>query len=508
MIGKIMGIDQRVFTGTAGENLNQYDPVYLDTDGKYYKAYSDILDAEKPVVAMAAATIVADASGSFYKSNVILTNVAWAFSPGELIYLDLWNGLTGTIPVRSLTNAMTANNLPSPLVVSGDSEASGHEAYKAFDGSVSTYWSPSSGATGWLKQDFGRGRTIQYYSLAVPALSSTEEIEAITRAAAAQITFTGHGLTTGMYVSIANVTQTGFTSITGVLPITRVDDDNFTVAVSTVATTALAGASQAAASVITWTAHGMSNGDSVNISGVTQADWTALNGNHTITYINANSFSVPVDTSGFGTPYNAGTDPGVIGANYKASVDAGVIAHCFAPKTWILEGSNYDQSLTPVDIEGMTRAAACVVTWTGHGMETGQYVEIAGVTQTDWDALNARHAITYIDANSFSIAVDTSGYAGDYVPGTDPGTIAHDDWTTLDSQSSITTLNSTATNYLIASPDSYRYYKLTVSAGLGTTLQIAELAWQLENNNLQVLGHALAATQLEFNPNKLVIGVV
>jgi|GEM_PF-2976551 len=74
-------------------------------------------------------------------------------------------------------------------------------------------------------------------------------------------------------------------------------------------------------------------------------------------------------------------------------------------------------------IEGLSRAAACVVTWTGHGMTTGDKVTFADITQEDWTALNAEHVITYIDANSFSIAVNTSAYASDYVPGTDAGTV-------------------------------------------------------------------------------------
>ena len=74
-------------------------------------------------------------------------------------------------------------------------------------------------------------------------------------------------------------------------------------------------------------------------------------------------------------------------------------------------------------IEGLSRAAACVVDWTGHGMTNGDKVTFADIAQADWTALNAEHTITYIGANSFSIAVNTSGYAGDYVPGTDPGTV-------------------------------------------------------------------------------------
>lgn len=74
-------------------------------------------------------------------------------------------------------------------------------------------------------------------------------------------------------------------------------------------------------------------------------------------------------------------------------------------------------------IEGLSRAAACVVTWAGHGMTTGGKVTFADIAQEDWTALNAEHTITYIDENSFSIAVNTSGYAADYDPGTDAGTV-------------------------------------------------------------------------------------
>jgi hypothetical protein len=75
-------------------------------------------------------------------------------------------------------------------------------------------------------------------------------------------------------------------------------------------------------------------------------------------------------------------------------------------------------------IEAMTRAAACVITWTGHGLTTGAYAQIAAITQASWTALNDKiYSITYIDDNSFSIDVNTSGYAADYDPVTDPGTI-------------------------------------------------------------------------------------
>lgn len=80
-------------------------------------------------------------------------------------------------------------------------------------------------------------------------------------------------------------------------------------------------------------------------------------------------------------------------------------------------------SAAAAQIEGLTRAAACVVTWTSHPLRTGDKVTFADIAQQDWTALNGEHVVTYVSGNSFSIAVNTSAYAGDYVPATDAGTI-------------------------------------------------------------------------------------
>lgn len=72
---------------------------------------------------------------------------------------------------------------------------------------------------------------------------------------------------------------------------------------------AIAAMSKAALCVVTWNAHGFVTGDKVLFEGITQADWTAINGLQTITYVTANGFSIPVNTLGFAT-YNAATDPG------------------------------------------------------------------------------------------------------------------------------------------------------------------------------------------------------
>jgi hypothetical protein len=74
-------------------------------------------------------------------------------------------------------------------------------------------------------------------------------------------------------------------------------------------------------------------------------------------------------------------------------------------------------------IEGLNKAAACVVTWAGHGLSSGDQVSLRGITQADWAALNGEHTITRLSADTFSIPVNTSGFALAYDPGTDPGQI-------------------------------------------------------------------------------------
>lgn len=79
-------------------------------------------------------------------------------------------------------------------------------------------------------------------------------------------------------------------------------------------------------------------------------------------------------------------------------------------------------TIPEVNIEGLSRAAASIVAWTGHGLVTGDKIRFSGITQAGWTALNGTvQTVTYISDDSFSIPVDTSGYAADYLPSTDPG---------------------------------------------------------------------------------------
>lgn len=93
----IDGIEE---TATAGENLVFGDVCYYkQADGKYWKSDADV-PGTFPVVAMAAGTILADASGRFLLWG-LARNDAWNWTTGSVnrVYLDTTaGGHTQTAP--------------------------------------------------------------------------------------------------------------------------------------------------------------------------------------------------------------------------------------------------------------------------------------------------------------------------------------------------------------------------------------------------------------------------
>jgi hypothetical protein len=104
----------------------------------------------------------------------------------------------------------------------------------------------------------------------------------------------------------------------------------------------------------------------------------------------------------------------------------------------------YVNDTANVDIEGLSKANPCVVTWTGHGLKTGDIIFIDGITQdavdhpSDWVSLNKRHfQITKINDNLFSLQTlnrtragadfDTSTFTNPYSL-SDPGKIQWATW--------------------------------------------------------------------------------
>lgn len=102
----------------------------------------------------------------------------------------------------------------------------------------------------------------------------------------------------------------------------------------------IAGMSRAAALVVTWTAHGLANGDYVSFQDITTpnnaGEWIALNGNsYPITVVNADSFSIAVNSSAFTAAYVDANDLGLIGSDFdikrmqSGQLELGTVAGTF-----------------------------------------------------------------------------------------------------------------------------------------------------------------------------------
>ena len=74
------------------------------------------------------------------------------------------------------------------------------------------------------------------------------------------------------------------------------------------------------------------------------------------------------------------------------------------------------------DIQGLSSASTCVITWNSHGLSNGSEVSFSGITQAGWTFLNGLHLpISAVATNTFTIPVNTSGLAS--YNRSDPGVI-------------------------------------------------------------------------------------
>lgn len=84
-----------------------------------------------------------------------------------------------------------------------------------------------------------------------------------------------------------------------------------------------------------------------------------------------------------------------------------------ASPTYAGKARSFQLTPSTLTVTAASKAAACVFSVTGHGLRSGNRVIVAGATE-DWAGVNGSHIITVINDDSFSIAVDTSGYSGDF----------------------------------------------------------------------------------------------
>jgi len=170
-------------------------------------------------------------------------------------------------------------------------------------------------------------------SIGLTCIATSPAIEALSAANPCNVKVTGHGKVTSDYVQVNSITQANWSGlISKIYKLTKVDADNFTLdGINTSAyetSVAIEGLSRAAACVITWVGHGLSGANNkIRIAGITAAEWSALNAEHTVTSIvDENNITIAVNTSAFTDAYDAGTDPGTITKGvYNAAIDPGTV---------------------------------------------------------------------------------------------------------------------------------------------------------------------------------------
>lgn len=136
-----------------------------------------------------------------------------------------------------------------------------------------------------------RAASISAGSNSSPVSLTSTQISNITNAAAAVINVPNHGYRTGQRVTLSGGTG-NWTGVNGQWTVTRINASNFSIPVDSLTF----GAFGAQVILI---AHELATGDRATISGGTGA-WAALNGRYTVTVTSSTTFTVPVDSSGFG----------------------------------------------------------------------------------------------------------------------------------------------------------------------------------------------------------------
>lgn len=94
----IEGDVKQIAAGSAGEDLNAYDCVYLETNRRYYKTKADIDARCDGILAIVLGTVPNGGDGQFQLRGAV-DSVRWAWVPGRPVYLAAKGGeLTQTAP--------------------------------------------------------------------------------------------------------------------------------------------------------------------------------------------------------------------------------------------------------------------------------------------------------------------------------------------------------------------------------------------------------------------------
>lgn len=258
------------------------------------------------------------------------------------------------------------------------------------------------------------------------------------------------GVTTG--VTLNGVTggtfSGGATSINGTtFNITNTGANTFTVASSTnvavtcsVAPTAYTTWRQSSnpVRVTTVTPHGLANGDSITIAGVTGGSFTpTINGTYTVSEVASSAFTIAGLSANSPSNPNTGTilggntldfnATGMVNATYSQTQGSTTMTiNTAGPQTDVVvpNATTTPTIKSKVYMTVLSRTSALplasmaignpvVITKVGHGLTTGNTVTIAGVTGgtfisggfTGLGAINKTHTVTVLTADTFTVPV-------------------------------------------------------------------------------------------------------
>jgi hypothetical protein len=254
-----------------------------------------------------------------------------------------------------------------------------------------------------------------------------------------------HGLVTGDEIAIQDAAIGAYN---GLHTIVRLDDDRFRIAKPFVAGGAIGGfaaSNKIAPLRVTSPGHGLSDGTRITVRG----SLAAYNGSHLVTVIDANSFSLPIafdsDPSDRGlwsaksgdivdfesAPGGVSgvkiTSPGhglnngqvieILGSGQASYNGPKTITRIDADSFTIPVAFGGNPAVKgswdlPVEITDLDAPAAVPtrISATAHGLASGDRIVVGGSGQS---AYNGEHAVTVIDANTFSIPVPWDAATGD-----------------------------------------------------------------------------------------------
>jgi hypothetical protein len=135
--------------------------------------------------------------------------------------------------------------------------------------------------------------------------------------------------------------------------------------------------------------------------------------------------------------------------------------------TYICKAKSFATERT-VTVSAVTAGAITLLTATGHGFDSEQrpMIRITGSTGANWQNLNASWPATYVDANTLSVALNSTGY-GSYTGTISVKTNAP---STLQPVWKITRANTDGTNF--------KSYMTAVGYQACADRATASIAWQ------------------------------